>query len=34
MFEGDSSNFDDYPETDWKSSRTLEKSEQSLFDDF
>lgn len=34
MYEGDSSNFDDYPESDWKSSRTLEESEQNLFDDF
>lgn len=34
MYEGDSSNFDDYPESDWKSARTLEESEQNLFDDF
>lgn len=34
MFEGDTSNFDDYPESDWKSSRALEESEQCLFDDF
>ncbi|KAJ8974336.1 hypothetical protein NQ317_005677 [Molorchus minor] len=34
MYEGDSSNFDEYPETDWKSSRTLEQSEMKLFEDF
>ncbi|XP_018567559.1 protein kinase DC2 [Anoplophora glabripennis] len=34
MYEGDASNFDDYPEGDWKSSRTLEDSELKLFEDF
>ncbi|KAJ8961155.1 hypothetical protein NQ318_008835 [Aromia moschata] len=34
MYDGDSSNFDDYPESDWKSSRTLEGSELKLFEDF
>lgn len=34
MYEGDSSNFDDYPEGDWKSTRTLEESELKLFEDF
>ncbi|VEN43210.1 unnamed protein product [Callosobruchus maculatus] len=33
-YEGDSSNFDDYPENDWKSARTLEESELKLFEDF
>ncbi|CAG9858946.1 unnamed protein product [Phyllotreta striolata] len=33
-YDGDSSNFDDYPEADWKSSRTLEESELKLFEDF
>ncbi|KAG5896711.1 hypothetical protein JTB14_014587 [Gonioctena quinquepunctata] len=34
MYDGDSSNFDEYPETDWKSSRTLGESELKLFEDF
>ncbi|KAJ8928569.1 hypothetical protein NQ314_018854, partial [Rhamnusium bicolor] len=34
MYDGDASNFDDYPESDWKSSRTLEDSELKLFEDF
>ncbi|CAH0556791.1 unnamed protein product [Brassicogethes aeneus] len=34
MYDGDSSNFDDYPEGDWKSTRTLEDSELKLFEDF
>lgn len=34
MYDGDSSNFDDYPESDWKSTRTLEDSELKLFEDF
>lgn len=33
-YDGDSSNFDDYPEADWKSTRTLEESELKLFEDF
>ncbi|XP_055601016.1 cAMP-dependent protein kinase catalytic subunit PRKX [Uranotaenia lowii] len=32
--EGDTSNFDDYPETDWKSARSLDKVEMQLFEDF
>ncbi|XP_053685683.1 cAMP-dependent protein kinase catalytic subunit 3-like [Sabethes cyaneus] len=32
--EGDTSNFDDYPETDWKSARSLDKMEMQLFEDF
>ncbi|XP_055624499.1 cAMP-dependent protein kinase catalytic subunit PRKX [Toxorhynchites rutilus septentrionalis] len=32
--EGDTSNFDDYPETDWKSARSLDKVELQLFEDF
>lgn len=34
MYEGDTSNFDDYPESDWKNSRTLEDDELKLFEDF
>lgn len=34
VFEGDTSNFDDYPETDWKSARSLDKVEMQLFEDF
>ncbi|ENN77171.1 hypothetical protein D910_10447 [Dendroctonus ponderosae] len=34
MYEGDTSNFDDYPEGDWKSSRTLDDDELKLFEDF
>lgn len=33
-YEGDSSNFDDYPESDWKSARTLDENELKLFEDF
>lgn len=33
-FEGDTSNFDDYPETDWQSARSLENKELQLFEDF
>ncbi|XP_058458368.1 cAMP-dependent protein kinase catalytic subunit PRKX [Malaya genurostris] len=32
--EGDTGNFDDYPETDWKSARSLDKLEMQLFEDF
>lgn len=32
--EDDTSNFDDYPETDWKSVRSLDKIEMQLFEDF
>ncbi|ETN68144.1 camp-dependent protein kinase catalytic subunit [Anopheles darlingi] len=32
--DGDTSNFDDYPETDWKSARSLDKLEMQLFEDF
>lgn len=32
--DGDTSNFDDYPETDWKSARSLDPSDMHLFDDF
>ncbi|XP_058838446.1 cAMP-dependent protein kinase catalytic subunit PRKX [Topomyia yanbarensis] len=32
--EGDTGNFDDYPETDWKSARSLDKMEMQLFEDF
>ncbi|KAL3282496.1 hypothetical protein HHI36_005678, partial [Cryptolaemus montrouzieri] len=32
--DGDSSNFDDYPESDWKSARTLEDTELKQFEDF
>lgn len=34
MYEGDTSNFDDYPEMDWKAIRPLEESELKLFEDF
>ncbi|XP_037906846.1 cAMP-dependent protein kinase catalytic subunit 3 [Hermetia illucens] len=33
-FEGDTSNFDEYPETDWKAARSLDESDMQLFDDF
>ncbi|KAJ6647536.1 cAMP-dependent protein kinase catalytic subunit 3, partial [Pseudolycoriella hygida] len=33
-FAGDSSNFDEYPETDWKAARSLDKIELQLFEDF
>lgn len=33
-YDGDASNFDEYPEADWKSARTLDKSELKLFEDF
>ncbi|XP_063236589.1 cAMP-dependent protein kinase catalytic subunit 3 isoform X2 [Bacillus rossius redtenbacheri] len=33
-YEGDTRNFDDYPETDWKSAPTVGATEQKLFDDF
>lgn len=34
MYDGDASNFDDYPEADWKAYRALEESELKLFEDF
>lgn len=34
MYDGDTSNFDEYPETDWKSVRALDEDEQKLFEDF
>ena len=34
MYDGDTSNFDEYPEADWKSFRTLDEDEQKLFEDF
>jgi protein kinase X len=34
MYDGDASNFDDYPESDWKSARNLEDAELKLFEDF
>lgn len=34
MYEGDTSNFDDYPEADLKSARTLDEEELKLFEDF
>nr|CAD7430660.1 unnamed protein product [Timema monikensis] len=33
-YEGDTRNFDDYPETDWKSAPTVGETEQKLFEDF
>ncbi|XP_055376245.1 cAMP-dependent protein kinase catalytic subunit 3 [Condylostylus longicornis] len=33
-FDGDTSNFDEYPETDWKPARALDRSEAQLFVDF
>ncbi|CAG2069192.1 unnamed protein product, partial [Timema podura] len=33
-YEGDTRNFDDYPETDWKSAPTVGEIEQKLFEDF
>ncbi|KAG4072631.1 hypothetical protein HA402_004720 [Bradysia odoriphaga] len=33
-FAGDSSNFDEYPETDWRAARSLDKIELQLFEDF
>lgn len=34
QFDGDTSNFDEYPETDWKAARLLDKIELQLFDNF
>lgn len=34
MYDGDTSNFDDYPELDWKTLRPLEESELKLFENF
>lgn len=34
QFDGDTSNFDEYPETDWKAARSLDKIELQLFEDF
>lgn len=33
-YDGDASNFDEYPEADWKSARTLDQNELKLFEDF
>lgn len=33
-FDGDTSNFDEYPETDWKAARLLDEIELQLFDNF
>ncbi|GBP41110.1 Protein kinase DC2 [Eumeta japonica] len=33
-YEGDTSNFDDYPETDWKAARALDPDELKLFANF
>ncbi|XP_055905398.1 cAMP-dependent protein kinase catalytic subunit 3 [Eupeodes corollae] len=33
-FDGDTSNFDEYPETDWKPARALDQSDMQLFNDF
>lgn len=33
-YEGDTSNFDEYPETDWKSVRSLDSDELKLFANF
>lgn len=33
-FDGDTSNFDEYPETDWKAARSLDEIELQLFDNF
>ncbi|KAB0798515.1 hypothetical protein PPYR_09508 [Photinus pyralis] len=33
-YDGDTSNFDEYPEIDWKSARPLDEDEQKLFEDF
>lgn len=33
-YDGDTSNFDEYPETDWKAARSLDQSDMQLFDDF
>lgn len=33
-FEGDTSNFDEYPESDFKSSPTLDAAKRKLFEDF
>lgn len=34
LYEGDTSNFDEYPEIDWKSGKLLEEADLKLFDDF
>ncbi|XP_044726762.1 cAMP-dependent protein kinase catalytic subunit 3 isoform X2 [Chrysoperla carnea] len=34
LYEGDTSNFDDYPESDWKAARSLDETELKLFEDF
>lgn len=33
-YEGDTSNFDEYPETDWKAARALDPDELKLFANF
>lgn len=33
-YDGDTRNFDEYPETDWKAAPSVGETEQSLFDDF
>lgn len=34
IHEGDTSNFDEYPETDWKAARFVDSEELVLFSDF
>ena len=33
-YDGDTRNFDDYPDTDWKSAPSVGEMEQKLFEDF
>lgn len=33
-YDGDTRNFDEYPETDWKAAPSVGESEQGLFEDF